>query len=114
MGRRVFTVVGLVAIASCAGVEPQRPPLPGPPASMTAEPGTTPQTGVVGKPVPEPPSVVVKDALGNPVAGVEVQFIGGDVQPSTVITSAAGRAKAAPWTLGTTDGEQLILARDRK
>jgi len=66
---------------------------------------------VVGKPVAEPPSVVVKDALGNPVSGVEVQFFGGDVTPSSVITSATGRAKATTWTLGATAGEQSVYAR---
>ena len=82
------------------------------PASIVAEAGTTPQTGVVGTAVPVPPSVVVKDALGNPVAGVSVVFSGaaGSVVPSAVVTDANGRASAT-WTLGTISGAQTISAQ---
>ena len=82
------------------------------PSSVTAEAGTTAQTATVGTSVPVPPSVLVKDALGNPVSGVTVQFVGaGLANPSSVITDANGRARVTSWTLGTTAGPQTLVAR---
>src|SRR5438045_6929360 len=52
------------------------------------------------------PSVLVKDANGNPVSGVAVTFsatgANGTVNPATpVTTDGSGVATATSWTLGT-------------
>jgi adhesin/invasin len=60
---------------------------------------------VVGSPVSPSPSVVVKDAAGNPIAGVPVGFTadqGALVSPATVSTDEHGVAQVASWTLGPT------------
>jgi hypothetical protein len=68
---------------------------------------------VVGSPVSPSPSVVVKDAAGNPIAGVPVDFTadqGGLVSPSTVATDEHGVAQVASWTLGPTANLQYSLS----
>jgi WD40 repeat protein len=86
----------------------------GAPASVTAVPGTTPQTGVVGSDL-VPPAVVIRDAAGNPNAGILVTFAtsAGTVSPAfpaSVTTDANGRAAATRWTLGTHAGTQIVNA----
>lgn len=76
------------------------------PASIAVNGGAG-QSAIAGAPVATAPSVIVKDALGNPVAGVDVTFSvtngGGTVAPaSTVKTNAQGIASATSWTLGKT------------
>src|SRR5207249_3000170 len=66
-----------------------------------------PLSGTAGAAVASPPSVLVKDANGNPVAGVAVTFsatgANGTVNPATpVTTDGSGVATATSWTLGTT------------
>jgi hypothetical protein len=68
------------------------------------------QTGTVGEALPQSLVVQVRDALGNPVPGIEVRWItdmwgGGSVTPESVLTDEAGRAEAE-WTLGTAPGDQ--------
>lgn len=70
------------------------------------------QTGTAGAPVPVPPSVVVRDANGNPVAGVTVTFAiasgGGSVQGGTQTTNSAGVAAPSSWVLGTAAGQNTL------
>ncbi len=73
------------------------------------------QTGLVGQALAVAPSVIVRDANDNPVAGVEVTFAvatgGGTVDPTTpVITDASGVATATSWTLGTSGGTNTLTA----
>jgi hypothetical protein len=75
----------------------------GTPASME---GVAPLTyeGTVSSPVTPGPSVLVRDAAGNPVAGVEVTFTpnrNATVSPETAISNAEGIAQVS-WTLGST------------
>jgi hypothetical protein len=68
-------------------------------AILTSETAT--QSGVVNSVVPHPPTVVARDALGNPVVGLEITFSGaGTASPARVITDANGRATTS-WTLAT-------------
>jgi hypothetical protein len=57
----------------------------------------------------------VRDAAGQPLAGVAVSFVvtqgGGAVQVSSVVTNAQGSASAGRWTLGTTAGANEVNAR---
>ena len=67
------------------------------------------QSDTVGLAVAVPPSVIVRDAGNNPVAGVAVTFAvtggGGAVLPATpVATNASGIATLTSWTLGTGGG----------
>jgi hypothetical protein len=56
--------------------------------------------------------IVVKDAYGNPVAGIAVAYTAsnsGIAYPSAVTTNAAGEASTS-WTLGLTVGQQNLAA----
>lgn len=71
------------------------------------------QTGTVGGAVAAPPAVIVRDAVGNPVANVAVTFAvtgGGQVGAATASTDAQGRASAGSWTLGPQAGAQTVTA----
>src|SRR5206468_4825030 len=69
----------------------------------------------VGTAVNPPPSVIVRDASGNPVSGVAVTFAAspgsGTVTPTTpVATGANGIAAATSWTLSATAGQNTATA----
>jgi len=73
--------------------------------SQTASPGTD---------VPEPPSVIVRDQNGAPLAGASVTFAvtagGGTVTGGTVVTNASGVATAGAWTVGSVEGTNTLVA----
>ena len=82
----------------------------GTPASMI---GVEPLTyeGTVNSPVSPGPSVMVKDAAGNGVPGVEVTFTpnrNSSVSPEVATTNEQGLAQVS-WTLGTTANVQYTL-----
>ncbi len=72
------------------------------------------QTAAAGALVTQPPSVIVRDGVGNPVAGVAVAFAvtagGGTVVGSPVTTDAAGIATLTSWALGLTPGLNTVVA----
>ncbi|HSE66400.1 MAG TPA: Ig-like domain-containing protein [Gemmatimonadales bacterium] len=70
-----------------------------------------PAQGSVGRSLPQPLKVVVKDAYGNPIANRTVTFVpvGGKVSPARAVTDAHGVA-TTKWTLGTTPGVQTLAA----
>jgi hypothetical protein len=71
------------------------------------------QFATVGKPLPIPPSVTVRDEYGNPVAGVRVTFINGkgsSLVEHTVVSDASGRAVSRGWVMGTVSGPQELFA----
>ena len=72
------------------------------------------QEAPAGSPLPVAPTIEVRDAEGNGVAGVSVTFAvtggGGTVSPGTVATGANGRASPAAWTLGTAVGVNTLRA----
>lgn len=72
------------------------------------------QTATVNTFVPVPPSVVLTDALGNPVVGATVTFSvlsgGGSITGATQVTNASGIATVGSWRLGTTSGVNLLQA----
>lgn len=83
-------------------------------ATTIAAQSVTSQSAAVATAVPAPPSVLVTDASGNPVAGFAVTFTltatGGSggaigpVSPATVATNASGVATLTSWTLGQSAG----------
>ena len=72
------------------------------------------QPGIAGQAATSIPSVVVRDAQGNPVAGVTVTFSvtagGGTVNGGTVVTDASGVATVTSWTFGVTAGLNTVTA----
>ncbi len=82
-------------------------------ASLAANAGDG-QSAVAGSAVATAPSVVVRDASGNPVSGVSVTFAvatgGGSVVGASATTDASGIAAAGSWTLGTTAGANTLAA----
>jgi hypothetical protein len=84
-------------------------------ATTIAANSVTAQTDTAGLTVAAPPSVLVTDAGGNPVAGVAVTFAvtggGGSILPVTpVTTNAAGVATLTSWTLGNAAGANTVTA----
>ena len=82
-------------------------------ASITKTGGDA-QTAAAGSAVPIPPSVTVKDANGNPVAGAAVTFAvtagGGSVTGASQTTNSSGVATVGSWTLGTSAGANSLSA----
>ena len=72
------------------------------------------QSGVAGQLAASPPSVVVRDAQGNPVAGVTVNFNvtqgGGSINGGTQVTGTNGVATVNSWTFGTIAGANAVVA----
>ncbi|HEX6313694.1 MAG TPA: Ig-like domain-containing protein [Gemmatimonadaceae bacterium] len=72
------------------------------------------QPGVAGQPAGSPPSVVVRDAQGNPVAGVAVTFTvtagGGVLVGAQQTTGTNGTATVTSWTFGTIAGSNTVVA----
>ena len=72
------------------------------------------QTAMAGDAVPIAPSVLVKDADGNPLGGIPVTFTvtggGGSVSGGTPVTGSDGVATVGAWRLGTTAGDNTLLA----
>ncbi|MBA3340629.1 MAG: hypothetical protein H0T48_02210 [Gemmatimonadaceae bacterium] len=72
------------------------------------------QTGAAGSVVAIPPSVLVKDANGNPKSDVSVTFAvvsgGGSITGATAVTNAAGVAIVGSWTLGNSPGVNSLSA----
>jgi hypothetical protein len=82
------------------------------PASISPNSSTT-QTAAVGTAVPDPPSVLVLDENGAPLAGATVTFVAvsgsGSVTGGNAVTSATGIATVGSWTVGST-GENTLTA----
>lgn len=71
------------------------------------------QSGVAGAAVATPPSVLVTDQYGNPVAGVSVTFTpsgDGQVTGSPATTDASGIATVGSWVLETAAGANTLDA----
>lgn len=84
----------------------------GPATTMMASSGDG-QTATVATAVPQPPTVLVTDQSGNPVAGVLVTFAtsgGASVTGPTPTTGATGLAAVGSWTLGTAAGPYTLTA----
>jgi adhesin/invasin len=83
----------------------------GGPATINAITPLTSQA-TVGSPISPAPSVVVKDATGNPVPGISVSFTtdrDASVSPETVNTDDKGIAQVTSWILGTAANVQYTL-----
>ncbi len=85
----------------------------GAPAAMEAAAGDA-QSAAVATAVAVPPAVLVRDADGNPLAGIPVTFRvtggGGRLTGATPVTGADGVAAAGGWTLGQKAGANAVAA----
>ncbi len=85
----------------------------GAPASVAPAAGDA-QSAPAGTAVPVAPAVVVRDAAGTPVAGLQVSFAvasgGGSVTGSDAVTDASGVATVGRWTLGGSVGGNTLRA----
>ena len=101
------------------------PDLPGASVTFSATAGPPPPVRIQGSDgegqsapvntfIPTPPSVIVTDASGSPVGGVQVVFSiglgGGSVTGADAVTDAAGVARVGAWRLGATVGHQTLHA----
>jgi hypothetical protein len=84
------------------------------PASAVSVAGGDNQFAVVDMAVDVAPAVLVEDANGNPVEGVNVDFAvatgGGMVTGEAAVTGATGVATVGSWTLGPTEGANTLTA----
>ncbi|MDQ3516471.1 MAG: Ig-like domain-containing protein, partial [Gemmatimonadota bacterium] len=108
---------GTVDVAAAIGAKNNKVTLtitPPPVAASIAVNAGNGQSARVNTPVSQPPSVIVKDAAGDPVAGVTVIFAvtqgGGSVTGATQITNVAGIATVGAWVMGPTAGPQALTA----
>lgn len=85
----------------------------GAPASMAAAAGNE-QTAAVATAVPTRPAAVVRDADGNPLAGIPVTFKvtagGGSLTGPNPVTGPDGTATVGGWTLGQKVGANTLEA----
>lgn len=129
-GTAVTTATGEAAVGQwtlgAAGPQTLTATFPGTPVApvtFTATAGATAvlsistgdnQAAMVNTNVPTAPAVVVRDAGGNPLAGVTVAFAvtsgAGTVGSATATTNAAGIASAGSWRLGGTGGPNQLTA----
>src|SRR5205823_9892420 len=83
-------------------------------AATIAANSPTSQSATAGTAVGSPPSVIVKDANGNPVTGVAVTFAvapgNGTITGGSQTTNGSGIATVGSWTLGTTAGSNTLTA----
>lgn len=87
---------------------------PGPPKSVSIAAGDG-QSGIHGQQLPDPLCVLVTDAAGNVVPGVMATYTvitgGGALGvPTAPLTDRTGIAISGPWTLGSSIGQQTIMA----
>jgi hypothetical protein len=84
------------------------------PATQMAAASAQAQSTTVGTAVSARPSVAVRDAAGNGVAGIPVTFAvtggGGSVTGGVVSTNTAGLATVGAWTVGTALGSHTLQA----
>ncbi len=114
----MFLVSALITglLASCGGGDSGTTPTPPAtpvPTSLTPSAGDQ-QEAAGGTPVAVAPAVLVRDAAGQPMSGVTVQFSvtegGGSISGGAPATNAQGIAAVGSWTLGP-NGTQRLRAQ---
>jgi hypothetical protein len=109
----IFAVSTLFVLqpACSSGSDNPDAPANGTPASLQITQGDN-QVAAVSTSVPTIPTVAVRDAQAEPVAGVIVVFSvesgGGSITDSVVTTDANGLARLGSWTLGASPGINML------
>jgi Leishmanolysin/Bacterial Ig-like domain (group 1) len=115
LGREAGTTQQVLAVAEGldSRLEFSATVVAGAPAVATHEAGDQ-QAALVGAPVPVVPRLRVRDAHGNAVRDIAVQFTvtggGGSVTGATATTNAIGQASPGSWTLGAAAGTNQLTA----
>ncbi|MBL0173291.1 MAG: Ig-like domain-containing protein [Gemmatimonadaceae bacterium] len=116
--RSAVLLLGLTACGGGTDSTPGNPttPIPptiGAPASLAVSGGDG-QSTFAGAVLAVTPTVTVRDAAGQPVAGAAINFEvvsgGGSIAGSVATSNAQGVATAGAWTLGSS-GEQIVEAK---
>ncbi|MGH7523772.1 MAG: leishmanolysin-related zinc metalloendopeptidase [Gemmatimonadales bacterium] len=104
-------IAALAVVAALTGC--RNSDIPGSPAAIAVVNGNN-QQAAVGTSLPVPPTVVVRDAGNNVVAGAVVRFTvttgGGTALGDTAVTDATGRATVGEWIMGTAPGTNTLRA----
>lgn len=118
-GKATFTNLAITGAAGPRTIRFSAPGVPetsvnvvlaaGTAASISVNAGDQ-QTAPAGSTVFTPPSVVVRDADANPIAGAVVNFVpgAGQVTAGAAITDINGIARVGAWTLGTAAGTNTL------
>ena len=117
MNRRGRIAYGLIIagamLAACGSPEDKSLSPKSVPTDITAASPTSQNSAVETK-VTVPPSVVVRDQNGDPLAGIKVTFTvtqgSGTITGANRTTDANGEATAASWTLGPAAGLNVVTA----
>lgn len=111
---RATTILSLVTVLAIGGCERPNGFEPIGAITMTVVHGGTAQSAPVNTAVATPPEVVVRNADGEPVAGIIVSFFiatgGGSLSFDPSATGPDGRAKVVSWTLGPNPGANKLVA----
>ncbi|MFN2635661.1 MAG: Ig-like domain-containing protein [Gemmatimonadaceae bacterium] len=111
VGFRLAAMSVLLFQFACGGSDGTTAP---PVATTLTANSATSLSGTAGAAVATPPSVLVRDQNGNPMAGVPVAFNvatgGGFVTGAASVTNASGVATVGSWTLGTSVGTNTVVA----
>jgi adhesin/invasin len=107
----MLTVFGAMVAAGCSDNNDNLAALVG--TFITANAGSSGQTGVAGTALASPISVLVTDQNNNALAGVTVSWAvvgaGGSVSAATSVTDLHGNASTI-WTVGTAVGTDSLVA----
>jgi hypothetical protein len=109
----VVPVVFIIAAAACHG-DSVVSPATGPKWEVAVEAVTAVQVeGIVEQPVAQTPTVIVKDLLGHPVAGITVNFSDptGTVSVPSMVTDPTGIASPGQWIPGPHAGQSTLFIR---
>jgi len=105
-----LALAGIVALQISCGDSTA----PGNAAASISANSSTALSAAPGGQVAELPSVIVRDASGNPIAGVAVTFAvtagGGSVTGGHATSNSAGIATVGSWTLGPSQGANTLVA----
>ena len=113
---QLFASVLLATVVACGGgSETTSPPVIPPAAAVTLSVlSGDGQEALPGAALVTNPVVVAKTAAGVPVAGVAITFAidsgGGAITTATATTGAEGTASPGKWTLGASEGANVLTA----
>ena len=105
----VFAVLGALTLTACGGDSAVAPPVP----TGIVILGGDRQSDTVGRTLPVPLAISVRDNTGAPAPNVRVEWTvttgGGTLSASSVLSDGEGDA-SVNWTLGNTPGDQSVTA----
>lgn len=105
------SVLVLLIVAACSGDSVSPPPTGGGAVTLSITVGDG-QQALPGAAVPAAPVVLATNAAGQPASGVVITFAidsgGGTIASAQATTNSAGVASPGAWTLGATEGSNVL------